>query len=98
MLDFVDFLTTKVNNLIKQGARSRMSDKEFLEREIARWKNSPQRLLQIKGYLYFYKKKEISRKNRYFLLLNIVSLYLNIYPIPKIDNFLMLIKRKEKEK
>lgn len=51
MLDFVDFLTTKVNNLIKQGARSRMSDKEFLEREIARWKNSPQRLLQIKGYL-----------------------------------------------
>ena len=48
MLDFVDFLTTKVNNLIKQGARSRMSDKEFLEREIARWKNSPQRLLQIK--------------------------------------------------
>lgn len=64
MLDFVDFLTTKVNNLIKQGARSRMSDKEFLEREIARWKNSPQRLLQIKGYLYYESEHDILARKR----------------------------------
>ena len=42
MLDFAGFLTRKVSSLILQGASSRMSDKEFLEKEIARWKNSPQ--------------------------------------------------------
>ena len=53
MLNFVDFLTSKVTNLILQGARSRMSDKEFLEKEIACWKNSPHRIMQIKGHLYY---------------------------------------------
>ena len=47
MLNFIDFLTAKVSSLIRQGAMSRMSDKEFLEKEIARWKNSPQRIMQI---------------------------------------------------
>ena len=44
MLNFIDFLAAKVTHLVAQGARSRMSDKEFLEKEIARWKNSPHRI------------------------------------------------------
>ena len=64
MLNFVDFLTSKVMNLIFQGARSRMSDKEFLEKEIARWKNSPQRIMQIKGHLYYDNEHDILRRRR----------------------------------
>ena len=64
MLNFVDFLTSKVTNLILQGARSRMSDKEFLEKEIARWKNSPQRIMQIKGHLYYENEHDILTRKR----------------------------------
>lgn len=64
MLNFVDFLTNKVTNLILQGARSRMSDKEFLEKEIARWKNSPQRIMQIKGHLYHDNEHDILTRKR----------------------------------
>ena len=64
MLSFIDFLTAKVSNLILQGARSRMSDKEFLEKEIARWKNSPQRIMQIKGHLYYDNEHDILTRKR----------------------------------
>lgn len=64
MLDFAGFLTSKVSNLILQGARSRMSDKEFLEKEIARWKNSPQRITQIKGHLYYGNDHDILSRKR----------------------------------
>ena len=64
MLNFVDFLTSKVTNLILQGARSRMSDKEFLEKEIARWKNSPHRIMQIKGHLYYDNEHDILTRKR----------------------------------
>lgn len=64
MLNFVDFLTTKVSNLILQGARSRMNDKEFLEKEIALWKNSPQRIIQIKGHLYYDNEHDILTRKR----------------------------------
>lgn len=64
MLSFVDFLTSKVTNLILQGARSRMSDKEFLEKEIARWKNSPHRIMQIKGHLYYDNEHDILTRKR----------------------------------
>lgn len=64
MLDFAGFLTRKVSNLILQGARSRMSDKEFLEKEIARWKNSPQRIMQIKGHLYYGNDHDILSRKR----------------------------------
>ena len=64
MLNFVDFLTSKVTNLILQGARSRMSDKEFLEKEIACWKNSPHRIMQIKGHLYYDNEHDILTRKR----------------------------------
>lgn len=59
MLNFVDFMAAKVSSLIWQGAVSRMSDKEFLEREISAWKNSPQRIMQIKGHLYYENEHDI---------------------------------------
>lgn len=64
MLDFIDMIREKVSGLLRQGAQSRMSDKEFLEREIARWKSSPQRIMQIKGYLYYDNEHDILTRKR----------------------------------
>lgn len=64
MLDFIDFTIRKVNNLIRQGALSRMSDREFLEKEIANWKRSPQRMMQIKGHLYYENEHDILDRKR----------------------------------
>lgn len=47
-----------------QGAKSQMSDQEFLEKEIARWKYSPQRIMQIKGYLYYDNEHDILARRR----------------------------------
>lgn len=64
MLDFIDFLTSRVSGLIKQGAQSRMTDREFLEREISVWKASPQRIMQIKGHLYYEYEHDILMHKR----------------------------------
>lgn len=41
-----------------------MTDKEFLEKEIAAWKNSPQRIMQIKGFLYYDDEHDILKRKR----------------------------------
>ncbi|MCI8313501.1 MAG: phage portal protein [Lachnospiraceae bacterium] len=41
-----------------------MSDQEFLEKEIARWKYSPQRITQIKGHLYYDNEHDILARRR----------------------------------
>lgn len=41
-----------------------MSDKEFLEQEIAKWKCSPQRIMQIKGFLYYDNEHDILKRKR----------------------------------
>lgn len=64
MLNFIDFLTNRISNMIWQGAMGRMSDKKFLEREITAWKNSPQRIMQIKGHLYYEYDHDILRHKR----------------------------------
>ncbi len=64
MLNFIDFMTAKISSLIRQGAMSRMSDRQFLEKEIERWKNSPQRIMQIKGHLYYDNEHDILTRRR----------------------------------
>lgn len=64
MLNFADFLTSQISDLIRRGAEGRMSDKEFLEKEIMRWKNSPQRIMQIKGHLYYEGDHDILKRRR----------------------------------
>ena len=64
MLDFVNSLTDRFKALIMQGAKSQMSDQEFLEKEIARWKYSPQRIMQIKGHLYYDNEHDILARRR----------------------------------
>lgn len=62
--NFVDSLTLKVSNFILQGVHSRMTDKEFLEKEIAKWKCSPHRIMQIKGFLYYDNEHDILKRKR----------------------------------
>lgn len=62
--NFIDSLTLKVGNFILQGAHSRMPDKEFLEKEIAKWKCSPQRIMQLKGALYYENEHDILKRKR----------------------------------
>lgn len=61
---FFDNFSAKISNLITRGAASRLSDKEFLEREIAKWKSSPQRIMQIKGYSYYDNEHDILTRKR----------------------------------
>lgn len=64
VFNLVDSLTMKLSNFILQGARSRMTDKEFLEKEIAKWRSSPQRVMQIKGALYYDNEHDILMRKR----------------------------------
>lgn len=64
MLNFINGMTAKISNLIFQGANTRMSDKEFLEEEIFHWKNSPQRIMQVKGHLYYDNEHDILHRKR----------------------------------
>ena len=41
-----------------------MSDRQFLEHEIAQWKNSPERMMQITGHLYYEGKHDILCRRR----------------------------------
>ena len=41
-----------------------MTDIEFLEREIVKWKGSPQRIMQIKGALYYDSRHDILSRKR----------------------------------
>lgn len=61
-MSLIDLLAVKASNMILQGAD--MSDKEFVEREIQKWKNSPQRIMQIKGHLYYDGEHDILSRRR----------------------------------
>lgn len=62
--NLIDMLALKVGNFILQGVHSRMTDREFLEKEIAKWKSSPQRIMQIKGSLYYDNEHDILKRKR----------------------------------
>ena len=56
--------TSKINNIITEGANSRMTDKQFLEREIAKWKKSPKRKAMITGEKYYAGEHDILSRKR----------------------------------
>lgn len=61
---FVDAITLKLSNFILQGAKAHMTDLEFLEKEIAAWKCSPRRMMQIKGFLYYDGDHDVIHRKR----------------------------------
>jgi len=54
----------RINNIIKQFSNTRMTDKQFLEREIAKWKRSPKRKAMIIGEKYYQGEHDILTRKR----------------------------------
>lgn len=60
----LDFIGNMALNAVFHGVHGQMSEKQFYEAEIARWKNSPHRLMQIRGHLYYDGEHDILRRKR----------------------------------
>jgi SPP1 family phage portal protein len=60
----LDYLIDKVTHFILYGINGDMSNREFLEESIMRWKGSPERQLQIKGHLYYDNEQDILLRKR----------------------------------
>lgn len=54
----------KISKFIWRGLHPKMTDQQFLEKEIDRWKLSPQRIMQIKGFLYYDNEHDILKRKR----------------------------------
>lgn len=64
MAGFLESMTARITNLIIQGAATRMTDLQLLQKEIDRWKHSPKRIMQIKGHLYYDDEHDILTRQR----------------------------------
>lgn len=63
-LAVLDSMVDKIPQFILYGVNGDMRNKEFLEQSIMRWKGSPERLLQIKGHLYYDNEHDILSRKR----------------------------------
>lgn len=66
MFTFFDYGTDmeRLKGIIKEGAESRIKDLDFLAREIANWKKSPYRQMQIDGARYYRGDQDILHRQR----------------------------------
>lgn len=56
--------TRRICELVQIGASTRMTDLNFLTKEISKWLKSPERMAQIKGDLYYEYEQDILKKQR----------------------------------
>lgn len=61
---FLDAIALKLSKFMLKLPRGKMNDLEFLEKEILAWKTSPQRMMQIKGFLYYNGDHDIIHRKR----------------------------------
>lgn len=61
---FYNSETERINNIITEGAKTKMTDKTFLEREISKFKRSPKRKMMITGSKYYEGEHEILKRKR----------------------------------
>ena len=61
---FLNTETARINRLIEEGAGRGLTELEFFGREIAAWKESPERMLQITGDRYYDGKHDILQRKR----------------------------------
>lgn len=57
-------MLNRLSNIMLFGFKSNMSNKQFLEQSIMRWKGSPERMMQIKGQLYYQNEHDILSRKR----------------------------------
>ena len=63
MLQF-NMETKRINDIVTRGAATKLSDKEFLERELKKFLSSPKRKCMIDGDLYYDYEHNIQNKRR----------------------------------
>ena len=64
MLNGIENALNRISNFMLFGFKAKMNNKEFLEQEIMRWKGSPERIMQIKGQLYYQNEHDILTRKR----------------------------------
>ena len=62
MFDFS--MIDNINRIIREGAQSRMTEREFMEKEISLFLSSPERRMMVDGYRYYTGEQKILRKRR----------------------------------
>lgn len=60
----INALAERISNIILYGRNRGMTEKEFYELEIGKWRQSPQRIMQIKGQLYYENEHDILTRRR----------------------------------
>ena len=59
--------TRRINDIVTRGAANKVSDTEFLERELQKFLTSPERKRMIDGDLYYDYEQKINRKQRWVI-------------------------------
>ena len=54
----------KIGHFFLSGIHSKITDKQFIEMEIRRWESLPERIMQIKGFLYYENEHDILKRKR----------------------------------
>lgn len=60
----INRLAERISNIILYGRNQSMTEREFYELEIGKWRQSPQRIMQIKGQLYYENVHDILTRKR----------------------------------
>lgn len=64
VLNGLENAMNRVSKLTLFGLSENINNKEFLQQEIMRWKGSPERIVQIKGQLYYQNEHDILLRKR----------------------------------
>lgn len=59
--------TRRINDIVTRGAANKVSDTEFLERELQKFLTSPKRKYMVNGDLYYDYEQKINRKQRWVI-------------------------------
>ena len=64
MLNFVDMETRRLNQIVTEGANTRIDDRQFLELELAKFLGAPHRKCMLEADAYYDYEQSILRKKR----------------------------------
>lgn len=63
-MNILNTLTNKLTDFLLYGINGGVSNLQMVEKAIDNWKNSPQRIMQIKGHLYYTGEHDIKKRKR----------------------------------
>ena len=63
-MPFADSIAKNIFNIILRGKNKSLTEEEFYTLELQRWLISPERMMQIKGHLYYEGEHDILFRKR----------------------------------